>query len=429
MGKIRNMKSKMTKLIGTARQVEVVIPKETVDAALEEILNSYVTQVTIPGFRKGKAPKDLVYKNYGAEAMEEVKKRLFPEAYQKALDKHEIVPVSYPEVSDIDPDKDGNIAFTAKVDTQPEVKIKKHKGIKVDSVKISVKPEEVDEAVARMQGMFAEFPELEGPIAKGDFGICEVEAFIDGKSISEKRENTWIEADKESSMLGMGEQICGMKKGEEKDIDITLPENYPDKKYAGKDAVFHIKVNDIREKKLPELNDEFAGKMKKDNMDQMKEELKAQLLERKEADNRVNMKNQVIDYLLNKNSFDVPASMVTRQKHVLLERAQEDLKNKGADETFIKENLDKLAENVQTEAEKKVRLYFMLAKIAADENVSVDENEIDDWLTNLAKQYSKELADVKKYYQENNLIGGIEEQLSEDKTLELLLEHAVITVK
>ena len=423
------MKSKVKKLDGTANRIDIVLPSEMVNKMLEEVLKEIKKTAKIPGFRPGKAPIDMVFKEHKNTVWDEVKRRLVPIAYQRALDEHNISPVSYPEVSDLVLDEKGSLSFKATVDLYPEIKAKKYKGLKVTSEKIKVEDREVDETIERVQNMHAEFIHIDHPVKKKEFAICDVEAFVDGKSISKKRENMWIEAVKESSLLGLGEELCGMNKGEKKDIEVTLPENYPDKKFAGKKAMFKVEIKEVKEKKLPEVDDELAKKAGKDDMKTLKEEIKSQLLERKTINNDVNMKNQILEQLLKGHKFAVPVTMVKKQLQVLMEKAENELATKGVSKDIIDSQKDSLKEKLLPEAENKVSIYFILDEIAKQEEVTISDEEVDRWLEEQAKAYSQPFENVKKYYTENDLIGGLKEQLREDKTLELLLQEATITTK
>lgn len=420
------MKSKVKKLDGTARQFEIEIPKQSVDEVFKQVIEDIKKNATVPGFRPGKAPLDIIQKQHQEEITDEVKQRLIPRGYQAVLEEHGMRPVSYPEISDINIGLAGTLSFKAKVDLHPEVSLKQYKGLKVSTKKIHVGTSEVDEALERIRNMSAEFIDTEGPIKKGEFGICDVETSMDGKVISKKRENMWIEADKEVSMLGIGEEIIGMNKADKKDIEAVLPETYPDKKYAGKKAVFHVEVKEVKMKKLPEFDGEFAKKWGKERMDEVREDLKDQLLQRKEANANIAMKNQIMDQLITRNPFAIPASMVQRQLKVLMEKAENELAQKGIDKEAIKEHKDKLEKQLALEAENKVRLYFMLDEVASRENVEVSDDEVEAWLKSLAQSYGKDDEEVKKYYQDNNLIEGLKEQLREDKALDFLLQEAVI---
>ena len=421
------MKSKIKKLNGASRQFDIEMSKETVDEAFNQALEDIRKTAKIDGFRPGKVPMDIIRKNYTDDAVDEVKRRLIPYAYQRALGEHNIRPVSYPEVSDVAIKSSGELTFKAKVDIHPEIDIKKYKGLKVDTVKVGITDEEVDEALLRLKNMFAEYTDTERPLEKGDFAICDIEAFIDGKIISKKRENAWIEIDKDASMLGMGEELCGFKKGDKKEVNVTLPENYPDAKYAGKDAVFKVDIKSTKEKDLPEFNEDFARKVGKDKMDDVREDLKTQLLEKKESDARLDMKNQIMEQLLKKSQFDPPATMVDRQLKVLIDKVENEMAQKGVDKENVEAHRDDLKKRLFPEAEGKVKLYFILDEIAGKENIETSDSEVDEWLKTLSANYNQSLEDVKQYYEKHDLLGGLKEQLREEKTLDFILSEAVIS--
>lgn len=423
------MKSKLKKLNGTAREFEIEVPKETVDAVFSQVLEDIRKTAQVPGFRPGKAPLDVIQKKHQEDIADEVKRQLVPKGYQYALDEHGLDPVSYPEISEVNIGLSGNLTFKAKVDIHPEVSVKKYRGIKVTTEKISVKDEEVEETLERFRNMHADFIDAARPIKKGDFGICDVDMSSEGETIAKKRENMWIEANKDASLLGVGEEIIGLEKGSSKDIEVTLPENYPDKKYAGKKAVFHVLVKDIKEKKLPEVNDELAKKIGKDTLQEAREEIRSQLLERKESNAKINMKNQILEDILKRHKMDLPETIVARQLKVLMEKAENELLQKGVTKEVIEEHKAKLEEQLSKEAENKVKSYFLLDEIANIEKIEVTDEEVDNWMASLAASYNQSLDDVKKYYKEHDLIGGLKEQLREEKTLDFLLSEAVITEK
>ncbi len=423
------MKSRVKKLEGTAREFNIEISKEKVDKVFDEVIADIQKTAKIPGFRPGKAPLDMIRKRHQETAIDEVKQRLIPEGYQKALLEHKVKPVSYPEVSDVDIRPSGILTFIAKVDAHPDFNLRKYKALKVTTEKVNVKDEEAGEALERIRSMNAEFPETEGPLKKGDYGICDVQTFMDGEEISKKRENMWIEVDKEASMLGLGEKLEGLKKGEAKDIEAELPREYPDKKYAGKKATFRIGIKETRQKKLPELNDDLAKKAGKETMEEVRKEVRDQLLERKKANANIAMKNQILEQLLTAHSFDLPGSMVKRQLKVLMEKVENELISKGVESGAIESHKANLREKLKKEAEDKVRVYFILDAIADKENIDATSEDADEWLKALAASYNQPFEKVKEYYQQHDLIAGLKEQLREEKTLDFLLDEALVSEK
>jgi len=423
------MKMKLHKLDGTARQLDIHVHKDAVDEVYKDVITEIKQTTMVPGFRKGNAPIEIIEKQYKEKAFDEVKRRLLPEVYQQAITEQGMMPVSYPEVFDVQLEPSGEFSFKAKVDVRPEVKLKKYKLIKINANKVSVDDAEVNESLERIRNINAEFTEKDSPIEKGDIGIADIETLIGDTVVSKKHENMWIEADEEASMLGMGKEIVGLKKGDKKDINVTLPENYPDKKYANKAAVFKVEIKDIKEKKLPAIDDDLAKKAGKDTIPELSNEMRDQIYKRKEFNEKINMKNQVMEYLLKNHSFDVPHSMVRRQLKVLVEKAEDNLLKKGMPEASVREHHDKLEEQLLPDAENKVKLYFILESIVESENIVVSPEEIDQWLQTLAESYNKSFEEVKNYYHEHDLVGGIEEQIKEDKTLDFLLSEASIETK
>lgn len=422
------MKSKIKKLDGTAHEFEIEASAEAVEKVYAEVLEDIRKKASIPGFREGKAPADIVSKKYNEDVQEEMKRRLVPEHYQKALDTHEVTPVSFPEISEVSMGPSGVLKFKARVDAHPEFKLGKYKMLKVNGQKIHLEEAEVEKTISTFRSMHAEFDEKEGPIEKGDFGICDVETFMDGQAIAKKRENMWVEADEESSMLGMGKELCGLDKGATKDIDVTLPEDYPDKKYAGKKAVLKIKVKDIRVKKLPELDDDLAKKSGYENVETLREGFRTLLMDNKKNDNDADMKKQIVETLISKHSFALPDSMVKRQYKVLMDSAENELLKKGISKEDIEAHKKTMVSQIQKDAQDKVKLHFILTEIADREDIIVEEEEVDKWLRSIAESYQKSFDEVKKYYEENDLIGGMAEQIRETKTLDLLLSEAEIKI-
>ncbi len=316
------------------------------------------------------------------------------------------------------------MSFKAKVDTQPEIDLKSYDGISVTTKKVNVEDAEVEGALEKIRGMFAEFSDKEGKLSAGDFAVADVDSFIGGESISKKRQNMWIEVSEEASLLGIGKKLEGLGKGENKEVEVTLPESYPDRKFAGKKAVFKVEVKEIKEKKLPAMDDALAAKVGKTTLAELREEVKDQIAGRKQENENVSMKNQILTDLMKKHKFDLPETMVARQFKVLMERAENELASKGMEEQAVKKETEKIKPALLKEAGDKVRVYFILDAISRKENITVSEEEIDAWIAALARSYSKPFEEVKKYYAEHDLVDGLYEQLKEEKTLDFLLEKA-----
>ena len=420
------MKSKIKNKDECLKIFQIEIPYEHVKKTAEEVYRSIRKIAKIPGFRPGTVPQDLLEKHYSNDAREETLKRLIPEGYEKALDDHKVAPIGFPRIHNIGFEIGKPLTFEAHVDVKPNVKLKNYKGIKVDKKRISVSAEEVSEAVSRLQNMHSRYSDVIRPVKKDDYAVCDVEAFIDGKPITKKNKNMWIMADKEASLLGLGEHLIGLEKGQSKEIDTVLPENYPDKKYAGKSARFNVTLNEVKEKSLPELNDSFAKTLNMESMDLLKTEIESQLFSRKENNLKIGMKNEIIERLLKDNKFLVPESIVARQKEVFIKRLESELIEKGIKKEDADKKIKELDSKITEDARDKVRLYFILDAIAEKEKVGVREEDVNASLKAIADSAGQKPEDVRNYYEKENLLDGLKEEIKEDKALEFLLKEADI---
>jgi trigger factor len=421
------MKSKIKSLEDCLRLFRIEVPGDIVRQTAEAVYKEIKRIAKVPGFRPGNVPQDLLEKHFSGDAREEVLKRLIPEGYKKALETHKVVPAGMPRIFNIDFGFDKPLRFEAQVDIRPNTKLKNYTAIRVTKKRISVSKEEIDESLTRLRNMYAGYNDVDRAVKKGDYAVCDVEAFADGKPITKKNQNMWVLAEKEASLLGMGEELVGLTKGQSKEVETTLPENYPDKKYAGKRAKFKVLVHTVKEKALPPLDDEFAKKLNAENMDSLKKELESQLFSRKENSMKVNMQNQILERLLRDNRFSVPSSMVKRQKEVFAKRFEEELLRKGIKKEEVETKVKEMDSKMEKDAKERIQIYFILDDIAEKEKISVSDSDINMRLDSIAVSTGQPLEEVRKYYEKENLLGGLAEEIKETKVLEFLLNKAEIT--
>jgi len=420
------MKSRVKNIEDCLKLFKIEIPGDAVKRVAEEVYKEIKKVAKIPGFRPGNVPQDLLEKHFSKDARDEVLKRLIPEGYKKALETHKVIPAGMPRISNIDFGFDKPLAFEAQVDTRPNTKLKSYTAIKATKNRISVSKEEVEEALLRLRNVYANYTDVERAVKKSDYAICDIEAFQDGQLITKKNHNMWVLAEKEASLLGMGEELIGLMKGQTKEVETTLPENYPDKKYAGKTAKFKILVNSVKEKCLPPLDGEFAKKLNAESMDSLKKELESQLFQRKENAMKINMQNQILERLLRDNKFSVPSNMVKRQKEVFARRFEEELLRKGIRKDDVDKKVKDMDPKMEKDAKERIQIYFILDEIAVKEKISVTESDIDERLESIASSTGQPAKEVRKYYEKENLLGGLAEEIKEAKVLEFLLKKADI---
>lgn len=424
------MKTKAKALEECSTLFEIEIPKETVDQAFEEVYSEMAKVASIPGFRPGKAPRELVKKRYSKEAKKEVINQLIPGAYKKAVEEHKIDPIGYPDITDMVFEEGKAVSFKAKIDTRPKFKLKNYKGIQIEKKKTVVKDEDIDKALDNLRQYSAKYEAVEGrPVQMDDYVVSDLDCQVDEKAAHKKRENLWLYIEKGSIMSGLTEKMIDMNKGEERDIEVDLPKEYPDKNIAGKRAIYHVKIKEIKVRSLPNVDDEFAKDLGKESLADLKKEVTKELENKMKYDNEVDAENQLINNIINENSFAVPSALVNKQIRMMSENAKARLLEKG----FKKEDLDKkdkeLEERFKDDALRQVRLLFILDRIALDEGIKADEKDLEDAYKAIAIRSGKKESEVKAHYEAEELVDNLLEKIREEKTVSFLLKSAEIKEK
>jgi trigger factor len=424
------VKSKAKSIEECTTLFEIEVPKETIDKAFEEAYSQITKVAAMPGFRAGKVPQDLVKKNFAKEARKDVIDRIIPDAFQRAVKEHKIDPISYPEITDLVFEEGKPMSFKARVDTRPDFKLKNYKLIPIEKKKPVVKDEDVKKALDNLREYSAKYVAVEGRGAKwDDYAVCDLDCTIDGKSAHKKRENLWLFLDKESLLSGLHEKMLGMNKGDERDIEIELPEKYPDKNIAGKKAKYHVRVSEIKVRTLPDINDEFAKDLGRDNLETLNKTINEELEKKAVSDSDIAAENALLNRLIDENKFPVPQSMVKRQIHLMTENAKHKLTQKG----FSKEELDKkdaeFEGRFKDDAVRQVRLLFILDRIAQQEKIEADQKDLENAYKSISAQTGKGEQEVKEYYEKEGITGNLLERIREEKTIEFLLKNADIKEK
>lgn len=401
-----------------------------IEAAFGEVYNDIAKVANIPGFRVGKAPVDMVRLHYAKDAKEEVLKRLIPEAYRRAVQEHKIDPVGMPDISDVSFVEDKALTFKAKVDIRPKFRIKDYKAIGIEKKKVAIGDADVNKALESLREVGAKYLNVEDrPVQPNDYVVTDLECSSEGKSVQKKREGLWLSIDKESFAGGLAEKMVGMKKLEERDIDVTLPENYPDKNYAGKKVVYRVLIKEIKERRLPAVDDEFARDMGRQSIDDLKKEIARELEERGKAGADVEAENKLLGKLIDDNVFKVPSSFVARQLGLMVDNAKRRLEEKGLKRDDLDKKDGEFKEKFKQDAERQVRLLFILDTIAGAENIDATDDDVASAYKSMAAQAEKTEEFVRDYYEREELVDNLRDKIRESKTIKFLLDSAKITEK
>jgi trigger factor len=419
------VKSKHKACEECASLFEIEVSKEDIARSFEEVYAEISKVANIPGFRPGKAPVEMVKKQYAANAREEALKRLVSDAYKAALEEHGINPVGFPEITDVSFEIGQPLLFKAKVETRPKFKVKNYKGIKVEKKKAVIKDDDVNKTIENLRELNAKYEAVEGrPVQMDDYVVADLDCSIDGKPLHKRRENIWLFIDKESMMPGLHEKMVGMNKGEERDVEVTLPEQYPDKNAAGKKVIYHVKAKELKKRVLPAVDDELAKDLGKDSLEQLKKDIAEELERRLKANIEIEAENQLLKKLVDENKFDAPKSLKERQLKYMVEDAKARLEQKGLKRAELDKKEEEFRAKFKEDAERQVRLFFILDEIAALEHVDISDADFDTAYKTISAQTGKFEKDIKEHYEKEDLLGDLEEKIRESKTIELLMKEA-----
>jgi trigger factor len=424
------MSAKWEKLEGNQGVLTVEVEAEKVNEGLDAAFKKVVKKVTIPGFRKGKVPRSIFEKRFGVEALyQDALDIILPEAYAKAVEETGIEPVDRPEIDIEQLEKGKSLIFTAKVTVKPEVKLGEYKNLEVEKLDTTVTDEDVENELKRLQERHAELVvKEEGTVENGDTVVIDFEGFVDGEPFEGgKAENYSLEIGSGTFIPGFEEQLIGMEAGAEKEIEVTFPEEYHAENLAGKPATFKVKVHEIKMKKLPELDDEFAKDVddEVETLEQLKAKTREKLEESKKREADEKLREDLINKAVENTEIDVPEVMIENETDRMLREFEQRLQMQGMNldlyYQFSGQDEAALREQMKEDAEKRVRTSLTLEAIAKAENIKVTDEEANEELEKMAELYNTPVENIKKML--GNNLDGVKEDLKIRKTIEFLVEN------
>ena len=412
------MSLQVEKLEHNMAKLTIEVSAEDVEKALQAAYLKERSKISLPGFRKGKVPRQMIEKMYGPEVFyDEAANHMISEAYGKAYDECELEIVSQPKIEVTQLEKGKPFIFTAEVAVKPEVKLGEYKGLKVDKVSTRVTQKEVDEEIEKERERNARTIEVtDRPVQDKDQVILDFEGFVDGTAFEGgKGENYPLTIGSGAFIPGFEEQLIGAKIDEDVEVKVTFPEEYQAKELAGKDAVFKCKVHEIKTKELPELDDEFASDVseKAETLDAYKAEVKAKIKERKEREGKEKKENQAVEQAVANAEIDLPEPMIDLQAKQMADDFARRIMQQGmsVEQYFQFTGLseEKMMEELKPQAEKRIRTRLVLEAIAAAENIEVTDERLDEELQKMAEAYQMEVDKLKEFMGENE-----KKQMKED---------------
>ena len=412
------MSLQVEKLEHNMAKLTIEVSVEDVEKALQAAYLKERSKISLPGFRKGKVPRQMIEKMYGPEVFyDEAANHMISEAYGKAYDECELDIVSQPKVAITQLEKGKPFIFTAEVAVKPEVTLGEYKGLKVDKVSTRVTQKEVDEEIDKERERNARTIEVtDRAVQDKDQVILDFEGFVDGVAFEGgKGENYPLTIGSGAFIPGFEEQLIGAEIGKETEVNVTFPEEYQAKELAGKEAVFKCTVHEIKAKEIPELDDEFVSDVseKSETVDAYKAEVKAKIKERKERQGRQKKEDQAVEQAVANAEIDIPEPMIDLQTKQMADDFARRIMQQGMslEQYFQFTGLseEKMMEEFRPQAEKRIRTRLVLEAVAAAENIEVSDERLDEELKKMADSYQMEVEKLKEF------MGGNEkQQMKED---------------
>lgn len=420
---VENLEKNMAKLI-------IEVPAEELEKAIQAAYMKEKSKISIPGFRKGKVPRTMIEKMYGPGIFfEDAANALISQEYPKAVDESGLDIVSRPEIDITQIEKGKPFIFTAEVAVKPEVTLGTYMGIQVAKEDVSVTDEELDAEINKERESNARMITVEDrPVADGDTAVIDYEGFVDGEAFEGgKAENQPLVIGSHSFIDTFEEQLVGKNTGEEVVVNVTFPEEYHAPELAGKPAVFNVKINEIKTKELPELDDEFAQDVSEfDTLAEYRDSVKEKLLKRKETEAEHKREEEAIQKIVEDSQMEIPEAMIDTQARSMVDDFANRISQQGLSMEqymqFTGMTVEQMLEQMKPDALKRIQSSLVLEAIAKEQNIQISEEEVEEELGKMAQMYGMPVDELKNYIHDSDK-DSIRLELSVQKAVELVMEH------
>ncbi len=412
------------------KKIQVILPEDKITGIREGIYSELTKQAKIKGFRPGKVPRSIVTTYYKEYIEDELKKRMVQSTMGEALVEAKVDPVTEPIINFIE--EDGRHGYALECEVVPEIDLPLYKGIEVDVEAINVTEDDVDKRIDGLQHMHAEMMNREGDAGaqNGDFVIIKYQGYLNGEPVKGVGTEAYpLELGSTTLMPEFETALMGMKIGEEKEVELTFQDDYPDKDIASKTLQFKVQVKEIKEKRLPEVNDEFAKDVGFDDMASLRAGLTEEIRKEKEAAQKREVARIIAETLRKGVDVPVPKKLLEKRVQGMLGDAMSRFRADSLTEEDAQNLEGNMRKDFEPRAEDDIKTEIILAKIAEKEEIKVDEADVQERIKMMAEQTRKSYSDIEKFYRDYNLMDNLRGSIIEEKTLDFLREHAVIREK
>ncbi len=415
--------------------LRVELDAKSVDEIFDAITKDYQKQASLPGFRPGKAPRDLVIKKYEADIESDAKRRLIGDSYRKALAEKKISVISQPDIEEIQFGRGQNLQFAATIETAPEFQLPEYKGLAVKRETKSVTDEDVERALGLLAQQHTKFETVARPLQMGDVAVVNYTGTSDGKPLTEiaptakglaEQKNFWVDVAPNTFIAGFAEQLIGAKAGDKRTVSVDFPADFVTKELAGKKGEFAVEIVEVKEKIAPALDDALAKNYGAENLEKLRAGVRVDLENELKYSQEKAVRGQLVSALLAQANFDLPETAVAHEtKNVVYNIVQENTKRGVGRELIVKEK-DQIYNAAATTAKERVKLAFLIQRIAEQEKISVSQEEVLQRVQSLSAAYQIPPDKFIKDLQKRNGINELYDQIAHEKVLNFLEINAKI---
>ena len=420
----------MALLEGCKHSLEISVPVETVEGETERVVSSFQQRAKLPGFRPGKAPAGLVRKHFEGDIRQQVLENLVPKFLDQELQKQELHIVGTPDISDVHFHRGEPLRFKAEFEVFPEIELKDYQNLEVAYQDPQVSDEDVAKRLEEIRDQKADYSNVDPrPIQDGDHAVISIES-LSGAEQPVKQDEMMLHVGADDTLPAFTENLRGMSPADEKDFDVTYPEDYGQRKLAGRTIRFHVVVKGIRKKELPEVNDEFAkdlGDFR--TVDELRDALRKSMLAQRQQDAQRAAKDKLVEKLVDAHDFPVPEAFIDRQVRNRVEQTLHSLAQEGIDANKIQLDWQKLKSSQRDKALREVKASLLLSKIAERESINATRDEVDKEVEVIARRQREPFAAVRLRFEKDGTLGRIASHIQTEKTLSFLFEHAQKTAQ
>jgi trigger factor len=415
--------------------LRVEVDAKAVDETFDTVTKDFQKQASLPGFRPGKAPRAMVLKKYEPDIKDEVKRKLIGDSYRKALDEKKIAVIGYPDIEEIQFGRGQALQFAATIETSPEFQLPEYKGLPAKREAKSVTAADVDRAIELLAKQHVKFETVARALRLGDVAVVNYTGTCDGKPITDTaptakgltgQKNFWVDAASDSFIPGFADQLIGAKAGDKRTVNVDFPADFVTRQLAGKKGVYEVEVVEVKEKSLPPIDDAFAKKYDAENLTKLREGVQRDLENELKYSQARTVRGQIIHALLTATNFDLPETAVAHETRNVVYDIVRENSQRGVARDLIEKQKDEIYSAAAQSAKERVKLSFLIQRIAEKEGIQVSQDEVLKRVQSLAMAYQIPLEKFLKDLQKRNGVPELYDQIAHEKVLAFLEQNAKI---